>query len=339
LSPPLLAVDRLSVAFPGPAGEVEVVRGASLAVGRGEVVGLVGESGSGKTLTALAVLRLVPPPGRIVAGSVRLGGEEILTLPEPALRKVRGGRVGMVFQEPAAALDPVFTIGSQLVETIRAHLQISRRAARDRAAELLALVAIPDARRRLDAYPHQLSGGQRQRVMIALALAGEPELLLADEPTTALDVTLQAQVLELLLSLRQRLGLAILLVTHDLAVVAETCDRVVVMYCGEVVEEAATTALFAAPQHPYTQGLLAAVPRLGRPAPRGQLPTIAGQVPDPRRRPSGCAFHPRCPAVFAPCPQERPPLYAVATGGVARCFLHQGAPVVEQPAASAEGAR
>jgi oligopeptide/dipeptide ABC transporter ATP-binding protein len=331
--PPLLAVDELTIAFPAGRDWVEVVRQASLTVGRGEIVGLVGESGSGKTMTSLAVLDLVPSPGRIAGGRVRLDGEDLLTLPEPALRKVRGGRIGMVFQEPAAALDPVFTVGAQIVETIRAHHRVSRRAARGRAEELLARVAIPEPRRRLDAYPHQLSGGQRQRVMIALALAAEPVLLLADEPTTALDVTLQAQVLALLLRLRDELGLGILLVTHDLAVVAQTCDRVVVMYCGEVVEEAPTAALFASPAHPYTRGLVAAVPRLGHPAPRGQMPAIPGQVPDPRRRPTGCAFHPRCAWVMPVCPTRRPELYAVGQG-VARCFLHD--PEVGPTAATKE---
>jgi peptide/nickel transport system ATP-binding protein len=325
---PLLTVDRLSIAFPAGDGWAEVVRGASLSIGAGEVVGLVGESGSGKTMTALAVLRLVPEPGRITGGSVRLygrgdaSGVELLSLPERELRRVRGGAIGMVFQEPAAALDPVFTVGYQLVEAIRAHRDVTRAVARRRAEELLALVAVPEPRRRLDSYPHQLSGGQRQRVMIALALAAEPRLLLADEPTTALDVTLQAQVLELLLSLRDRLGLGILLVTHDLAVVASTCDRVTVMYCGEVVEEADTASLFAAPAHPYTRGLLAAVPRLGHPAPRGKLPTIPGQVPDPRLRPHGCAFNPRCSFVMPVCRERHPPLYRLAGGATARCFLH-----------------
>ena len=324
---PLLSIEGLTIAFPAGDGLAEVVRGVSLAVGAGEVVGLVGESGSGKTMTALATLRLVPPPGRITAGKVLLhrgrdaAGLELLALPEKELRRIRGGSIGMVFQEPAAALDPVFTIGYQLVEAIRAHREASRAVARRRAEELLALVAVPDPHRRLDSYPHQLSGGQRQRVMIALALAADPVLLLADEPTTALDVTLQAQVLELLLSLRDRLGLGILLVTHDLAVVASTCDRVVVMYCGEVVEEAATATLFASPAHPYSRGLLASVPRLGHPAPRGQMPAIPGSVPDPRRRPQGCAFHPRCPYVMAVCRDRHPPLYELADA-TARCFLH-----------------
>jgi oligopeptide/dipeptide ABC transporter ATP-binding protein len=337
-SSPLLVVDRLTVAFPAGDGWAEVVRGASLAIAAGEVVGLVGESGSGKTMTALAVLRLVPEPGRITGGSVELAGTELLTLPERELRRVRGGRIGMVFQEPAAALDPVFTVGYQLVEAIRAHRPVSRSVARRRAEELLALVAVPEPRRRLDAYPHQLSGGQRQRVMIALALAAEPVLLLADEPTTALDVTLQAQVLELLLSLRDRLGLGVLLVTHDLAVVASTCDRVSVMYCGEVVEEAPTATLFANPGHPYSRGLLAAVPRLGRPAPRGRLPAIPGQVPDPRRRPPGCSFHPRCSYVMPVCSQRHPPLYSLPGGSTARCFLHDPE-VMASPAAAGGGQR
>jgi peptide/nickel transport system ATP-binding protein len=326
---PLLAIEGLAIAFPAGRGWLEVVREASLTVGPREVVGLVGESGSGKTMTALAALRLVPEPGRIAAGSVHFAGEDVLAMPDRELRRLRGGRIGMVFQEPAAALDPVFSIGFQLVETIRAHAPLSRRAARDRAAELLSLVAIPDPRRRLEAYPHQLSGGQRQRVMLALALAAGPSLLLADEPTTALDVTLQGQMLELLLRLRDELGLAILLVTHDLAVVAQTCDRVVVMYCGEVVEEAPTATLFASPAHPYTRGLLAAVPRLGEPAPRGAMPTIPGQVPGPHERPSGCAFHPRCELAFEPCPARRPPLYAVTGPALARCLLHD--PTVEPP--------
>jgi peptide/nickel transport system ATP-binding protein len=331
---PLLAVDDLRITFPGPDGPVDVVREASLTVGAREVVGLVGESGSGKTMTALAVLRLVPEPGRIAGGSVRLNGVELMTLSEPELRRVRGGSIGMVFQEPAAALDPVFTVGYQLVETIRAHRSVTRSAARRRAEELLGLVAVPEPHRRLDAYPHQLSGGQRQRVMLALALAADPQLLLADEPTTALDVTLQAQMLELLLSLREKLGLGILLVTHDLAVVAATCDRVAVMYCGEVVEEAPTATLFASPAHPYTRGLLAAVPRLGQPAPRGKLPTIPGTVPDPRRRPPGCAFHPRCPFVMPTCRVQHPPFYVPAPNVKARCFLHDPAIVAVEGVAS-----
>jgi ABC-type dipeptide/oligopeptide/nickel transport system ATPase component len=266
----LLAVRGLTIAFPGFAGERSwrpVVRGVSLAVERGEIFGLVGESGSGKTLTALAILGLLPPNARVTSGSVELQGAEgtvdLLALGPRELRRVRGGRIGLVFQEPATALNPAYTLGFQIVEAVRAHRTLSRHEARDEAVRLLDRVALPDARRRLDDYPHQLSGGQRQRVMIAMALAGGPDLLLADEPTTALDVTLQAQILELLEDLRRDLGLSVLLITHDLGVVAETCDRVAVMHAGEIVEEAAVEALFRAPAHPYTRALLAAVPRLG----------------------------------------------------------------------------
>jgi peptide/nickel transport system ATP-binding protein len=270
---PLLAVRDLEIAFPAAGGWAPVVRGAAFDVGRGEVVGLVGESGSGKTLTALALLGLVPPPGRVTAGSARLaastpcgpgdGAVDLLRLDARGLRAVRGGRIGLVFQEPETAFDPVYSIGFQIAEAVRAHRPLSRRAAREEAARLLDRVALADARRRLDDYPHQLSGGQRQRAMIAMALAGGGDLLLADEPTTALDVTLQAQILELLDELRRDLGLAVLLITHDLGVVAEACDRVVVMHAGRVVETAAVGDLFDAPVHPYTRELLAAVPRLG----------------------------------------------------------------------------
>jgi peptide/nickel transport system ATP-binding protein len=264
---PLLDVRDLEVSFPARGGGwAPVVRGVSLTAGRGEVVGLVGESGSGKSITALAVLGLVPPPGRVTGGVALLDGPggpaDLLKLDERALRRVRGGRIAMVFQEPATAFNPVYTIGFQIAEAVRAHRRISRREAREEAARLLERVAVPDARRRLDAYPHQLSGGQRQRAMIAMALAGGPELLLADEPTTALDVTLQAQILELLDELRRDLGLAVLLITHDLGVVAEACDRVVVMNAGRVVETAGVEELFRAPAHPYTRELLAALPRL-----------------------------------------------------------------------------
>ena len=273
----LLEIRDLEIAFPGtssgtsPGGWAPVVRGVSLTVGRGEIVGLVGESGSGKTLTSLAVLGLVPPPGRVTAGQVLLKDRgpndaeeprDLLTLPPRELRRVRGGRIAMVFQEPATAFNPSYTIGFQIAEVVRAHRRLSRRAALDEAARLLDRVALGDARRRLGDYPHQLSGGQRQRAMIAMALAGGPDLLLADEPTTALDVTLQAQILELMEEIRRDLGLAVLLITHDMGVVAETCDRVVVMRDGRVVEEAGVMELFRSPAHSYTRELLAAVPRL-----------------------------------------------------------------------------
>ncbi len=320
-APPLLEVSGLEIRFPGTSGgsagePCSVVRGVSLTVERGEFVGLVGESGSGKSLTALAILGLVPPPGRIVGGSVRLDGENLLELAERDLRPVRGGRIALVFQEPMAALNPVLTLETQICEAVRAHParvaghagggRVTARAARARALELLELLAIPDPVRRLRAYPHQLSGGQRQRAMLAIALAAGPDLLIADEPTTALDVTLQAQVLELLERLRRELGLAILLITHDLAVVAESCDRVLVMYAGEVVESATSDVLFAHPAHPYTRALLASIPVLGSPAPRGALPAIPGQVPSADQLPAGCAFHPRCSFRIERCASERP---------------------------------
>jgi peptide/nickel transport system ATP-binding protein len=323
-SVPLLALDRLGVAFPAAGRRVAVVRDVSFAIAHGECVGLVGESGSGKTLTALAVLGLVPPPGQ-VSGRILLDGEDLLALPPAALRRRRGRRIGIVFQEPAAALNPVYTVGFQIAEAVAAHRrpQLSRREAYAEAARLLDLVALPDARRRLGDYPHQLSGGQAQRVMIAMALAGGPDLLLADEPTTALDVTLQDQILRLLDRLRAELGLAVLLITHDLGVVAETCDRVVVLYAGEVVEEAGVDDLFAAPAHPYTRGLLATLPRLGEAAER--LPVIPGQPPEPAALPAGCAFHPRCPEALAACAVRAPRLLDLAAAGAprrARCWLH-----------------
>ncbi|MFP5288021.1 MAG: ABC transporter ATP-binding protein [Thermoanaerobaculia bacterium] len=263
LPQPLLDARRIEVSFPAAGRWARVVRGVSFSIGRGEVVGLVGESGSGKSLTALALLGLVPPPG-VVRGEVLLEGVagNLLDLPQREMRRVRGNRIAMVFQEPMTALNPVYTIGFQVAEAVRAHRPLSRREAREEAVRLLDLVALADARRRLNDYPHQLSGGQRQRVVIAMALAGEPGLLLADEPTTALDVTVQAQILELLERLRTGLGLSVLLITHDLAVVAETCDRVMVMTAGENVEESDVETLFRAPAHPYTRKLLAAVPRI-----------------------------------------------------------------------------
>ena len=340
---PLLEVDDLRVSFPGGSRSqsgrpIEAVRGVSFAISRGEIVGLVGESGSGKSLTALSILGLAPRNAR-VSGRIRLGslGEDLLSLPRHRLQKVlqevRGGRVGMIFQEPASALNPVFTVGFQVAEAVRAHRPLSRRAARDEAERLLERVALPEPRRRLGDYPHQLSGGQRQRVMIAMALAAGPDLLLADEPTTALDVTVQAQILALLSRLRDELGLAVLLITHDFGVVAEICDRAVVMYGGEVVEEAPVDELFRAPAHPYTRALLASLPRIeaaassaGPGSPRRLLPAIPGQPPDPAELPAGCAFAPRCAEAFAPCAAERPDLYAIPGAAAtrrARCFLQR----------------
>jgi peptide/nickel transport system ATP-binding protein len=270
---PLLAVDGLSVSFPAPdGGEARVVADVGFEIRKGETLGLVGESGSGKSMTALSIMRLVPPPGRIVSGTIAFEGRDLLALSEPAMREVRGARISLIFQEPATALNPVFTVGDQIGEALIVHRRADRRGARRRAIDLLAAVGITDPSRRVDDYPHQLSGGMRQRVMIAIALACEPPLVIADEPTTALDVTIQAQILDLLRDLQARLGLALLLITHNLGVIAEMADRVAVMYAGRIVEQADVRPLFRTPQHPYTQALLASVPR----GPRGsRLRTVA----------------------------------------------------------------
>jgi oligopeptide/dipeptide ABC transporter ATP-binding protein len=320
----LVEIEQLEVRFPrrGGPGEVAVVRGVSLAIGRGEAVGLVGESGSGKSLTALAVLGLVPPPGRIARGSIRLEGRELVGLPDARYRAIRGARIGLVFQEPGAALNPVLSIGAQIVEAIRAHRRVARAAARRRALELLERLALPDPARRLKQYPHELSGGQKQRALLAVALAADPDLLIADEPTTALDVTIQAEVLDLLDELRRERGLALLLITHDLGVVARSCERLAVLYAGELVEEGAAHALLAAPAHPYTRGLLASLPRLGETVERGPLVAIPGQVPAPESLPGGCPFHPRCAERLAHCAAAVPPRVELGGGRAARCFLH-----------------
>jgi oligopeptide/dipeptide ABC transporter ATP-binding protein len=281
---------------------------------------LVGESGSGKSLTALALLRLVPAPGRIDPGSrIRFDGIDIGQLTGEALRAVRGGRIGMVFQEAASCLTPVLTVGSQLVETILAHRTMSGAESRERAVALLEEVGIPDPAERYGAYPHELSGGLRQRVLIAIALAGEPELLVADEPTTALDVTVQAQILELLDRLRVSRGLAVLLITHDLGLVAGRADRVVVMYAGQVVEEASTSRLFRSPEHPYTRALFRSIPRLDGAVQR--LTSINGAVPLPDAWPGGCRFHPRCPEALPRCATEAPPVVPLASAESTRCWL------------------
>lgn len=315
---PLLHVRDLQVHFPGPRGPLRAVDGVTLEVRRGEAVAVVGESGCGKSLTALPVLRLVSPPGRIAAGQVLFEGRDLLALSEREMCAVRGARVAMVFQEPMTALNPVLTVGFQVAEAVLAHEAISKRAARARARDLLASVSMPDPDRVLASYPHQLSGGQRQRAMIASALACRPTLLLADEPTTALDVTLQAQLLELLDALRREMGLAVLFITHDLGVVARFAERVYVMYCGRVVEEAPVGELFAAPKHPYTQGLLASVPRRGS---KERLASIPGTVPSLGDLPPGCAFAPRCGRVKEGCAARVPDLVATGEAHRARCIL------------------
>jgi peptide/nickel transport system ATP-binding protein len=315
-----LQVENLRVSFPtGDGGRVYPVDGVSFTLDRGRTLALVGESGCGKSLTSLALLRLIPSPGRIEDGStIRLGDTDVLSLRGEALRKIRGRRIGMVFQDPMTSLNPVFTVGDQIAEGVRAHFDVSRAEARRRALRLLQEVGIPDPAARLDAYPHQLSGGMRQRVMIAIALSAEPEILVADEPTTALDVTVQAQILEVLDRLRDSHGMAVLLITHDLGIVAGRADRVAVMYAGQIVEEAPTASLFARPSHPYTQGLFASIPRITGPVER--LSPIGGSVPPPGAWPSGCRFLPRCPKAFEKS-ETMPPLLPVGPDHRMRCWL------------------
>ncbi|HEX2717455.1 MAG TPA: ABC transporter ATP-binding protein [Gemmatimonadaceae bacterium] len=320
MSEPLLSITQLRTTFATDAGPARAVDGVSFGVPRGETVGLVGESGCGKSVTALSILRLIDPPGRIEpSSSIRFEGRELVTLGEGELREVRGNRVAMIWQEPLSALNPVMTIGAQIAEVARVHSKVSRREARERAIEMLRLVGIPAPERRVDEYPHQLSGGMRQRAVIAMALVMNPALLIADEPTTALDVTIQAQILELLRDLQSRLGMSILLITHDLGVVAETASRVLVMYAGEIVEEAPVAELFRAPHHPYTEGLMRAMPRVGGTSER--LTVIPGSVPPPTAWPSGCRFRDRCPYAWERCEREHPPLYQVGERHVSRCHL------------------
>ena len=313
----MLEVSRLTTVFDRPSGPVAAVDDVTFTVHEGETLGLVGESGSGKSVTALSIMRLVQPPGRIASGSIRFNGRELLTLSESDMREVRGAEIALIFQEPMTALNPVFTIGDQIRETLLVHRRASRRDARPRAVELLEAVRIPDAASRVNDYPHQLSGGMRQRVLIAMALACRPTLVIADEPTTALDVTIQAEILDLLRDMRSRLGLSLLFITHDLGVIAGTADRVAVMYAGRIVEEGPVREVFHRPRHPYTRGLLASIP--GGP-PGQRLRTIEGTVPRLGDLPTGCAFHPRCPDRVAVCVEQAPPT-VTSHGHTARCHL------------------
>jgi peptide/nickel transport system ATP-binding protein len=316
---PLLEVHELTTVFDGPGGPAAAVDGVSFVVRTGETLGLVGESGSGKSVTALSILRLIQPPGRIAGGEVRFRGRNLLGLPERELRRVRGAAIGLVFQEPATALNPVLTIGAQIVETLAVHGRATGRAARTEALRLLRAVRMPDPERQFHAYPHQLSGGLRQRALIALALAAAPALLIADEPTTALDVTVQAEILDLLASLKREYGLALLLITHDFGVIAGTADRVAVMYAGRLVEEGSVREVLREPRHPYTRALLDAIPS----GPPGTpLKAIAGHVPALGHLPPGCAFAPRCPARFAPCDARPPGVTRLGPDRRVRCFLY-----------------
>jgi peptide/nickel transport system ATP-binding protein len=319
MSAPLLEIDGLRVDFTTRRGVVRAVRGVSLTVAPGETLGIVGESGSGKSVTAQAAMGLVAAPGAIASGDIRWKGRSLL---DPGARGfargVRGREMAMVFQDAMTSLDPLFTCGQQIGEVLRAHLGYDRAAARARARALLELVGIAAPERRLDQYPFELSGGMRQRVMIAMALACEPELLIADEPTTALDVTIQAQILELLNRLQKEMGMAILLITHDLGVVAETCNRVAVMYAGQIVEYAHVEEIFAQPRMPYTAGLLGSIPKLGETHER--LRVIPGNVPNPSEFPAGCKFHPRCPVAIDRCTVENPPLEEIRPAHWTRCW-------------------
>jgi oligopeptide/dipeptide ABC transporter ATP-binding protein len=319
----LLEIDGLQTNFFTDAGTVRAVDGVSLKVRKGETLGVVGESGCGKSVTALSILRLIPdPPGKIVKGRILLKGRNLLDLPENEMRKVRGASISMIFQEPMTSLNPVFTVGDQIAEGIRLHQGLSKRESWNKAIEMVRLVRIPDSERRVKEYPHQMSGGMRQRVMIAMALSCNPLLLIADEPTTALDVTIQAQILELLNQLKSEMGMAVMLITHDLGVVADTAARVVVMYAGRVVEEAPVMELFTNPLHPYTQGLLASIPRIEKSERRPRLQAIPGMVPDLLDLPRGCKFQARCAKIFEPCRGEEPQLKQIKPDHFVRCYLY-----------------
>jgi len=315
----LLQIDNLKVTFHGDAGRTtRAVDGVSLGVARGRTLGVVGESGSGKSVTFLAVMGLLPKRTADVTGHIRFDGRDLLTLPDRALRDLRGDRLAMIFQEPMTSLNPSLTIGEQIMEVFVRHRGLARAAARRAAIDMLRRVRIPSPEQRIDEYPHRLSGGMRQRAMIAIALACDPELIIADEPTTALDVTIQAQILDLLRDLKSATDAAIVLITHDLGVVAEVCDDVAVMYAGEVVEQAPVAVLFVAPEHPYTVGLLGSLPRLDQKA--DQLAVIDGMVPDMRAPPAGCRFAPRCPFADDGCRAAPPPIVPISPTHWSRCF-------------------
>ena len=319
----LLEVKNLSTHFPTPEGLVKAVDEVSFTIGEGEAVSLVGESGCGKSMIALSIMGLLSPPGRIAGGEILFAGRDLASLAEAEMRPLRGGKIAMIFQEPMTSLNPVFTVGYQIAEAVLVHEKVSKKEAYDRAARLMEMVSIPDARRRLGDYPHQMSGGMRQRVMIAMALSCKPSLLIADEPTTALDVTIQAQFLDILRRLQGEMGLSVLLITHDLGVVAEFASKVYVMYCGKIVEEAPVEKLFESPKHPYTRGLLKSMPRLDGER-GGRLQAIEGMVPDLRRLPAGCHFSPRCAERVESCAAP-PRMVEVGGGQSVRCVLYSKA--------------
>lgn len=316
----LLSVNRLKTHFTTPDGVIRAVDDVSFQVDKGKVMGLVGESGCGKSMTALSLMRLVPPPGRIVSGEMFFDGHDLLKLNSEEIRKLRGNRMAMVFQDPMTSLNPVFSVGNQIAEILRVHKGLKRSEALDKAQSLLQRVGIPDPSRRIREYPHQLSGGMKQRVMIAMAIACEPSLIIADEPTTALDVTIQAQILRLLRELIESSNTALILISHDLGVIAEMADEVAIMYAGKIVEYATTSALFAEPLHPYTIGLLQSIPR-GEEKKKKRLRTIEGSVPKLYELPSGCMFNPRCKYIVERCRREEPELIDVGGGHLVRCWV------------------
>ena len=321
---PLIRLKNLTTRFFTPEGVVRAVEQVSFGIEKGRTLGVLGESGCGKSVTALTIMRLIPdPPGKILAGEIELEGTDLLRLSPAAMRQVRGKDIAMIFQEPMTSLNPVYTVGDQIAETYVTHQGMDKTEAFRRSAEMLRLVGIPSPERRVHEYPHQLSGGMRQRAMIAMAMACRPKLLIADEPTTALDVTIQAQILDLMLGLQEEVGMAIMIITHDLGVIAEVSDEVVVMYAGQVVEYASIETLFGQPRHPYTLGLMASIPQLGRKFREGKarLKEIPGLVPNLIRLPPGCLFQPRCPVAFQPCTQQTPPLFSLGEGHGVRCWL------------------
>ena len=320
-SNPVLSIRDLVVEFKTEAGIIRALDGVSFDVDEGEAVGIVGESGCGKSVTALSILKLIPsPPGRIAGGSIKLDDIDVVNQPDDKMRKVRGSLASMIFQEPMTALNPVFTIGNQMVEIIRVHQKVSKAEAKIQAIEMLRTVNIESPEQRIDQYPHELSGGMRQRVMIAMALSCSPKLLIADEPTTALDVTVQAQVMEEINRLQREMNMGLILITHDLGVIAESCTRVVVMYCGKIIEMAETEELFRNPRHPYTRGLLDSIPRI-REKKLETLPIIEGMVPDLANLPKGCRFADRCPKAEDHCRESEPPLEDTESGGKVACFI------------------
>jgi peptide/nickel transport system ATP-binding protein len=325
MAEPLLVVEDLKTYFRTDGGVARAVDGVSFSLDRGETLGLVGESGCGKSVTSLSIMRLIPsPPGEIASGRIRFRGEDLLEMSEPDMRKVRGNDIAMIFQEPMTSLNPVFTCGFQIDEAVMLHQRLNRDAARKKTVEMLDRVGIPDPHQRADEYPHQLSGGMRQRVMIAMALSCNPDILIADEPTTALDVTIQAQILELMAQLQSEFGMAVLMITHDLGVIAEVADRVAVMYAGKIVEAAAVSEIFARPKHPYTKGLLESIPKLTER--KHRLSVIPGTVPDATQFPEACRFAPRCALAEEACRQNEPALHLVDDGHEAACWLAEGYP-------------